>query len=165
MPSYGLNPFGITVTGSFYSEGSTVHAEITANLTDAFDTFGACKKKVSQISDRIRSVANAGAQVAVTPPTAIPVAKQVVGTTPPVYTQRAGPSLKGKATTGFWLSVGGFFFMPAAIGGIIMCGMALNGMSTSTNKDGQGLAQIGAVVGVVAILVSLALAKYLLLGD
>jgi hypothetical protein len=42
---YGINPFGITVTATFYSDGGNTNTEISANLTDSFDTFGACKKE------------------------------------------------------------------------------------------------------------------------
>jgi hypothetical protein len=37
----------------FFSDTSGAHVEIKASFTDAFDTFGACKKKVRMISERL----------------------------------------------------------------------------------------------------------------
>jgi hypothetical protein len=154
---YGINPFGMTVTSTFYSDTGTTQAEVAANFTDAFDTFGACKKKVAQISDRIRSLSSSGQEVgrqpavaaAAVPPLPRSSSQQ---TTPPSYAQRSGPSLKGKATTGFFLSLGGLLVGPCAIVGLIMCSIALNGMSTSTNKEGKGMAIAGLIIGFIALL-------------
>ena len=143
---YGINPFGITVTATFYSDGGTTNAEIAANLTDSFDTFGACKKKVTQLSERIAALAMAG-QPAFSAP--MPSSSTRV---PPSYANREGPSYKGKAVTGFFLSLGGLFFGPCAIVGLIMCGKALTSMSTSSNKKGQGWAIAGLIVGFIALL-------------
>jgi hypothetical protein len=52
---YGINPFGMTVMALFFSDASGAHVEIKACFTDAFDTFGACKKKVRKISERLMS--------------------------------------------------------------------------------------------------------------
>lgn len=146
---YGINLFGITVTATFYSDGGNTHAEIVASLTDAFDTFGVCKKKVAQISERIASLAMlAHSQV----PASSAAQKAVEHRSPPSYASRQGPSYKGKALTGFYLALGGLFFGPAAIVGIIFCGIALKGISTSSNKEGQGWANSGLIVGFIAVL-------------
>ena len=52
---YGINPFGMTVMARFFSDATGAHVEIKASFTDAFDTFGACKKKVRKISERLMS--------------------------------------------------------------------------------------------------------------
>ncbi len=52
---YGINPFGMTVMALFFSDATGAHVEIKASFTDAFDTFGACKKKVRKISERLMS--------------------------------------------------------------------------------------------------------------
>ena len=52
---YGINPFGMTVMAHFFSDTTGAHVEIKASFTDAFDTFGACKKKVRKISERLMS--------------------------------------------------------------------------------------------------------------
>jgi hypothetical protein len=72
--------------------------------------------------------------------------------TPPSYANREGPSHKGKAVTGFFLSLGGLLVGPCAIVGLIMCGKALTSMSTSSNKKGQGFAIAGLIVGFIALL-------------
>ncbi len=166
---YGLNPFGITVTATFYDASPSTRVDVEATLTDAFDTFGACKKKVAQISERIVEIASSGIRTsmsaAVHPEASFDflggaqageslggLAFNPAGSTsrPPSYTQRAGVSYRGKAMTGFWLSIGGIFVGPVAIAGLIMSSVALNGMSTSTNQEGKGLAIAGAVIGLIA---------------
>lgn len=166
---YGLNPFGITVTATFYDASPSTRVDVEATLTDAFDTFGACKKKVAQISERIVEIASSGIRApmpaAVQPEASFDflggaqageslgeLAFNPAGSTsrPPSYTQRAGVSYRGKAMTGFWLSIGGIFVGPVAIAGLIMSSVALNGMSTSTNQEGKGLAIAGAVIGLIA---------------
>jgi len=57
---YGINFFGITVAATLCCDSGTTKAEISATLADAIDTFGACKKKVRQISERITALATAG---------------------------------------------------------------------------------------------------------
>ena len=166
---YGLNPFGITVTATFYDASPNTRVDVEATLTDAFDTFGACKKKVAQISERIVENGSSGIRApmstAVHPEASFDflggsqageslggLAFNPAGSTsrPPSYTQRAGVSYRGKAMTGFWLSIGGIFVGPVAIAGLIMSSVALNGMSTSTNQEGKGLAIAGAVIGLIA---------------
>ncbi len=166
---YGLNPFGITVTATFYDASPSTRVDVEATLSDAFDTFNACKKKVLQISDRIIEIASSGirapSSAAVQPEASVDflgraqageslggLALNPAGSTsrPPSYTQRAGVSYRGKAMTGFWLSIGGIFVGPVAIAGLIMSSVALNGMSTSTNQEGKGLAIAGAVIGLIA---------------
>jgi hypothetical protein len=166
---YGLNPFGITITATFYDASPSTRVDVEATLTDAFDTFGACKKKVAQISERIVEIASSGIRApmsaAVQPEASFDFlggaqaaespggfAFNPAGSTsrPPSYTQRAGVSYRGKAMTGFWLSIGGIFVGPVAIAGLIMSSVALNGMSTSTNQEGKGLAIAGAVIGLIA---------------
>lgn len=157
---YGLNPFGITVTATFYDASPQTMIEIAATLTDAIDTFGACGKKVRQITSRIYELGKGhdqpsssgalqvGGNNSVGQPSSIAVSS---GARPPQYSQRAGASYRGKALTGFWLSIAGVFIGPAAVVGLIMCSLALNGMSTSTNEDGRGFAIAGAVIGMLAI--------------
>ncbi len=143
---------GITVTCIFYSDAGMTQAEVTATLAQAFDTFGVCKNKVTQISDRIWSlaaVAHPSVAASFSPAAASAPFQQ---SSPPSYAQRAGPSFKGKAVTGYWLSFCGLCFGPAAIVGLIMCGLALNGMSTSSNKDGRGWAIAGLIVGFITLL-------------
>jgi hypothetical protein len=166
---YGLNPFGITVTATFYDASPSTRVDIEANLTDAFDTFGACKKKVAQISERIVEIASslAGTTLPVTvgPQGNFDFLGDAQGggasggfvfspaasaSRPPSYTQRAGVSYRGKAMTGFWLSIAGVFIGPVAIAGLVMSSVALNGMATSTNQEGKGLAIAGAIIGLVA---------------
>jgi hypothetical protein len=167
---YGINPFGITVTATFYDACPNTRVDVAATLTDSFDTFRVCQKKVSQISDRIletasRNTSSASDAKGVTqgdfafleprsPTTASgspPVNISAIGSRPPSYAQRAGISYRGKAMTGMWLSVGGLFFGPAAIGGLIMSSLALTGMATSTNQQGKGFAIAGLVVGLIAV--------------
>ena len=166
---YGLNPFGITVTATFYDASPSTRVDVEATLTDAFDTFGACKKKVAQVSERIVEITSSGIRApvfaAVQPEASFDFlggsqAGESLGgppfnpagstSRPPSYTQRAGVSYRGKAMIGFWLSIGGIFFGPVAIAGLIMSSVALNGMSTSTNQEGKGLAIAGAVIGLIA---------------
>ncbi len=166
---YGLNPFGITVTATFYDASPNTRVDVEATLTDAFDTFGACKKKVAQISERIVEIASSGIGSASASGTQSQGSFDFLGGTqtaassggfafspaggtsrPPSYTRRAGVSYRGKAMTGFWLSIGGIFVGPVAIAGLIMSSLALNGMSTSTNQEGKGLAIAGAVIGLIA---------------
>ncbi|HEY8751057.1 MAG TPA: DUF4190 domain-containing protein [Tepidisphaeraceae bacterium] len=71
----------------------------------------------------------------------------------PAYANRAGLSEKGKAITGFWLSLGGLFLAPAAIVGVIMCGIAITNMSSSNNEEGKGFAKAGLIIGFIVILV------------
>ena len=166
---YGLNPFGITVTATFYDAPPNTRVDIEANLTDAFDTFGACKKKVTQISQRIIEIGVCNAGHSSPSPThpresfdfvAGPqVAPSSDGLTfsplasvarPPSYTQRAGVSYRGKAMTSLWLSIAGIFIGPVAIAGLVMSSLALTGMATSTNQEGKRLAIAGAIIGLIA---------------
>jgi hypothetical protein len=166
---YGLNPFGITVTATFYDASPCTRVDVDATLTDAFDTFSACKKKVAQISERIVEIASSA--IGSTPASAAqpqenfgrfggtqPVASSEgyaftpSGETsrPPMYAQRAGVSYRGKAMTGLWLSIAGVFIGPVAIAGLVMSSVALNGMATSTNQEGKGLAITGAFIGLIS---------------
>jgi len=147
-----MNPFGITVTSSIYADAGITQAEVVANLTDAFDTFGVCKKKVGQISDRILSLAAAGKPAiaaAVAPSLPHAISQE---TAPPSYAQRAGPSLRGKAVTGLILSIAGILVGPVALAGVIMCTFAANGMATSSNKEGRGAAIAGVIIGFIALI-------------
>ena len=145
---YGINPFGMTITATCHSDGGDINTEISAAFTDSFDTMGITKKKVAQITDRIISISDSGNignknfnQNSV-----------INNTSAPSYPERSGKNLKGKATTGFILSIIGFLFIPASVIGIVMCGLILRDMSTSNNKAGKGLAISGSVIGFIGIL-------------
>jgi hypothetical protein len=161
---YGINPFGLTVTASFYDAAPGTRVNVEATLTDSFDTFGACKKKVAQVSERIVELV-AGATG--TLPSSQGVgsfdfladggglpggigASLATGPKAPSYSQRAGVSYRGKAITGLCFSCLGIFVGPTAIIGLVMSSLALNGMATSSNQDGKGMAIAGAIVGLLA---------------
>lgn len=144
--SYGLNAFGITVTASFYQDPGQTRIDIAANLSDALDTFGACKKKVSQITDRLRSMS-------ASPAFGNPSASPSIGETmPPSYSERTGPSQKGKAVTGLCFAIAGLLVNPFALMGImamIFSGIAITGMTTSKNKSGKAIAVAALIIGVI----------------
>lgn len=151
--SYGINPFGITVTAAFHASGNQSILEMSANLTDSFDTFGACKKKVRQISERVIELGRGSvSSEAVVPNAALANNTQPVSTRPPSYSDRSGVSHRGKAISGFCLSLGGLLIGPVAIVGVIMSGVALSNMSTSNNEQGKGFAIAGVIVGFIALL-------------
>jgi hypothetical protein len=152
--AYGINPFGITVTFSFYSAGNETRLDVAANLTDAFDTFGVCKKKVQEISDRLSDFAGIGGVCDGEEVSTYWTPDPEKLDRAPSFSKRVGVSHKGKAVTGFCLALGGFiFFLPTAIIGMIFCGIALTGMSTSNNQSGKGWAIAGIVIGFVATLI------------
>jgi hypothetical protein len=157
----------ITVTVSFYSDGPTVRAETMANYTNgAFDTFGGCKKKAVQITDRLRSLSLQGSQsVVAAQPLHGPI-NTSTGAMPPSYSQRAGQSFNGRAKKGFWISLLGLLVCgPVSILGVIVCVSALNGMSTSSNKEGKSLAQAGIVIGIIAFFIWGLIVVYKLSSD
>ena len=135
---------GWFATATFYWDGGNVNAEISVD-SQGFDLFGVCKKKAAQICDRIAALALA-AQPALTASTpSLPVL------IPPSYVARAGASHKNKALTGFIFSLAGLWCVPVSIVGIILCGKVLADMSTSPNKEGQGLAIAGVVIGTIVL--------------
>ena len=77
----------------------------------------------------------------------------------PKFAERAGPNYKGRALTGFALSLGGLvfgllspgglLFALAAILGMIMSGVALDRISTTVNKAGKGWAISGQSSGLL----------------
>ncbi len=142
--SYGVNPFGMTVVATFAGAASSIQVEVTASFTDAFDTFGACRKKVAQISRRAAEIARAEF--------ASNDGGAVTATVLPPARQPAGASSRGKAITGLCLSIGGLLFGPTSIVGLIMCGAALTDASTSSNQAGRGIATVGLVIGFVALI-------------
>lgn len=151
--SYGINPFGITVNAAFHTSGDQTILELSANLIDSFDTFGACKKKIRQISERLLEIGRGMASSrAVVPNAAAASSTQHASPRPPSYSARSGPSHRGKAVTGFCLSLGGLLVGPVAIVGVIMSGVALTNMSTSNNEQGKGFAIAGLIVGFLALL-------------
>ncbi len=157
--SHGINPFGITVTAVFHASGEQSIVELSARLTDAFDTFGVCGKKVQQITERVME------NVRYDTPGEEPRPRRGPRTPglrrarrPPSYANRTGPSYRGKALTGFFFSLAGLLVCgPAGIVGIIMTGGALSDMSTSNNDDGKGIAIAGLVIGFLAVLLWLML--------
>jgi hypothetical protein len=163
--AYGLNPFGITVTASFFASHGETGMELTANLTDAFDTFGVCRKKVAEISSRLAELAEARATPSAVPqPTATgsgsPFDFDAKGPEdggelldlPPSYRRRSGPSHRGKALTGCCFAVLGWCFPPAAILGLIFCSQALTAIATSKNQAGKGWANAGLILGLIALI-------------
>jgi hypothetical protein len=58
-----------------------------------------------------------------------------------------GKSYQGMAIAGFVLSL--LVIFPCTILGLIFSLVALNGMKTSTNQDGKGLATAGAVISII----------------
>lgn len=156
--SYGINFFGISVTATFYAAGSETGIEITASLSDAFDTMGVCDKKVDEIGSRLCALVAAASSPGSTPgdkgaATFDFAAGEIVSTGAPPYRHREGPSHHGKAVTGFIFCLLGLCFPPAAILGLILCGLASTGIATSRNKAGQMWASIGAVIGLCVIVI------------
>ena len=51
---YGINPFGITVNAYFYQAGQPdfIMLDFKANLSDAFDTLGVCRRICSQLGEK-----------------------------------------------------------------------------------------------------------------
>lgn len=150
---YGINLFGITVTAAFHASGDQSIVELSATLTDAFDTFGVCKKKIRQISEHLVEVAQGGISSDAIAPCAPVISRQHASPRPPSYANRSNASHRGKAITGFCLSLGGLLVGPVAIVGAIMSGIALTNMSTSNNEEGKGFAIAGIIVSFVALLV------------
>ena len=158
--SYGLNLFGISVSAAFYAAGPETCIEISASLSDAFDTMGVCDKKVEEISSRLDalvaslsstgSVGHTGDAAAASLDFA---AGEIVSSGAPPYRHREGPGHHGKALTGFVFCVLGLCFPPAAILGLILCGLASTGIATSRNKAGQMWASIGSIIGLCVIVI------------
>lgn len=137
---YGVNPFGMTIVATFTNVASVIRVELTAAFTDAFDTFGACKKKVRQISRRLADMARAEFSGGMsTPSDSLP---------PPP----AGAGYLGKAIVGLCLSVAGIFVGPVSIVGLILSGVALTGTTTSSSQSGKVIAVLGTVVGFFALI-------------
>lgn len=143
---YGVNLFGITVTATFYVSGNTTRIELAAGLSDAMDTFGVCKKKVDEVSQRLVEVMESADATDFVGGQHRSSKDDAIETRPPSYAERSGPSFKGKAITGFWFAVASLFFGPASIVAMIFCGNALTGMSTSNNRSGKGWAIAGSVI-------------------
>lgn len=138
---YGINAFGMTVYSRVFASGTQTTVEFTAKFSDAFDTVGACKKKVNQISENFAQVLHSGGDS--------PLSQSRFGA-PMVHTQ-TGESFKGKAVTGFWLSLLGFCFGPLAIAGVIMAGQAYSNINSSNNQEGRGWALAGSILGFIAL--------------
>lgn len=152
---YGINLFGITVVAAFHSSGSDTAVEITATLTDAIDTFGATRKKVQQVSERLMDLMASPATV---DHESQPASRAAVRSRPlrslssaPIFEEQEGPSHKGLAVTGTLLSLGGLCIGPVSIPGLILSGVAMHKMDTSTNKDGRGWAVSGVIIGLLSL--------------
>jgi ribosomal protein L40E len=146
---YGINAFGMSIYARIYASGMHTTVEFAASFSDAFDTAGACKKKVRQISENFAQLIHAsGSSTAVT---GVP-AMLHVRSGAPVASEQIGQSFKGKAVTGFWLSLAGLLFAPCAILGFIMSGQAYASINSSNNQEGRGWALAGSIVGFLVLL-------------
>lgn len=146
---YGINPFGMSINGDLYTEGESTRVEISASFTDAIDTFGACKKKVDEITERLRLMSGSSSSSTswgeLGEMDFSPAARQ--------RRKRIGPSHKGKAVTGFILGVGGLLFsLFAGLAALILSISALIGISRSNNKSGKVFAIIGVILGAICAL-------------
>lgn len=143
---YGINMFGMSIYVSLRSLGLETRIEISASFTDAFDTFGACTKKVNQISEQlIETIGTASRPVQGTEfSPAVSVA--------PRLSSQAGPSLRGRAMTGFFLSLLGLCFGPVALVGLILSSITYSSIASSKNQEGSGWAIAGIVLGFLGLL-------------
>jgi hypothetical protein len=155
---YGINVFGITITAIYYSAGpEATNIELSANLTDALDTFGVCDKKTKEISDRLDSLV--AAVPAGNPPNQPPPRPEFPcefdahnSSNAPSYQQREGPSFRGKAITGCCLCFGGLCAPITSVAGLILCSQALTWMATSNNQSGKTWAIVGLIVGLIGLI-------------
>ena len=87
-----------------------------------------------------------------------PMRVNAAAATPPPYAAANAASThlshNGNAITGFILSLVGLFplVLIGSIIGIVCSSVALHGMSKSTNKQGEGLAIAGLVIGITGLL-------------
>ena len=132
---------GFAVTASFYSEGSQTYANIEAIQLYQLDLLGGCNKKLTQISDRILSLATS------LPPQPLSSHPQ----TAPTYKNRSSASYRSKAIVGLWYSIGGLLIVPAAVIGVIICSKVLSVTNDAPNRDGREIAIGGLFAGVIAI--------------
>ena len=152
---YGINAFGMAVTAILYSEGPLLSAQVVATFTDSIDITGVGKKKVAQIIDKVVFLSQAGSDSAQSVSGPLPARSGAGQAMPPSYSARSGASFKGKATTGFVMSLFGLAFFPVGIGAIIFGTLALRGMSNSLNKAGKGLAIASTIIGGVDVVLGL----------
>lgn len=153
---YGINVFGMSIYASLSPMGSQTKIEVRASFTDAFDTFGACRKKVDQILQQLVMTIGTAS-----PPAADMGAYSGVHVTPRL-SAKVGQSQLGKAIVGFLISLSGLCFWPLAIVGLIMSNSVYMSINVSNNKSGRTLALCGTLVGFVGVVFPIvALIRYL----
>jgi predicted RNA-binding Zn-ribbon protein involved in translation (DUF1610 family) len=145
---------GVTVSALMKAEGTQTRLEVSSNVIGVADITGECDLKVKQICSRILELSQIRNDISKMTPMRVKTAP----VTPPRYTapneKASGRSHNGNAIAGFVLSLVGLFplIIIGSIIGIVCSGIALHGMSKSTNKQGEGLAIAGLVIGIVGFL-------------
>lgn len=143
---YGMNLFGMSIYASLSSMGSQTKIEISASFSDAFDNFGACSKKVAQISEQLVDLLTASFESIDSKETNSGISFA------PRLRSKNGQSYQGKAITGFFLSLLGLCFGPVALFGVIFSCSAYSTISASKNKEGKGWALVGIIVGFIGLM-------------
>ena len=145
---------GVTITALMKPEGTETRLEISSTVIGVADITGECDLKVKQISSRIMELSQIRNDISKMTPMRVNAAPA----TPPQYAASNVASThlshNGNAITGFILSLVGLFplILIGSIIGIICSSVALHGISKSTNKQGEGLAIAGLVIGITGLL-------------
>ena len=145
---------GVTVTALMKSEDSETRLEITANVIGVADITGECDLKVKQITNRMMALSQIRNDISKMTPMQVNAAPATSPQYAPPRTASTNVSHNGNAITGFILSLVGLFplIFIGSIIGIVCSSVALHGMSKSSNKQGEGLAIAGLVIGITGLL-------------
>jgi DNA-directed RNA polymerase subunit RPC12/RpoP len=145
---------GVTVTSVLKTEGAQTRLEISSTVIGVADITGECDLKVKQISQRIIELSQIRNNISKMTPMNVRTPLTSPAQQPHPYINSSRRSHSGSAVTGFVFSLVGLFplIMIGSIVGIICSSVALHGMSKSTNKQGEGLATAGLVIGIVGFI-------------
>jgi hypothetical protein len=145
---------GVTVTALMKSEDSETRLEITANVIGVADITGECDLKIKQITSRMMALSQIRNDIGKLTPMQVNAAPATSPQYAPPQTASSNVSHNGNAITGFILSLVGLFplIFIGSIIGIVCSSVALHGMSKSSNKQGEGLAIAGLVIGITGLL-------------
>jgi len=145
---------GVTVTALMKWEGSETRLEITANVIGVADITGECDLKIKQITSRMMALSQIRNNISKMSPMQVNAAPATSPQYAPPQTASAPVSHNGNAITGFILALVGLFplIIIGSIIGIVCSSVALHGISKSSNKQGEGLAIAGLVIGITGLL-------------
>lgn len=140
---YGINPFGMSVNCHIYGQAGSAMVKFQACFTDSFDTFGACRQKISEIISCIMSQSQILQSAAVT--SVAPAMSQ--------YNSPSSSEASSLASNGRICGILGFFIPLASWIGLVLSIIALSKIPAG-DKATRSIAQTGLILSIIAIVLN-----------